>query len=149
MIAKLPGAAIEREPQKVPLTKETEKFKWTQTLSYHEKAKQWCGGEIQFGRKRYEIEADASKKIDPESRVDELLSRILAKLADATTEATYQLTELYNASWVQGRELKPTGIKRRIKIGNSSIRHFFIDVGASASTVITRMCPPNSPMNCL
>ena len=85
------------------------------------KAKQWNEGKIEFRKKRYEITVNADNKDDPVSWVDELLSRILAKLADATTEAAHQLTELYNSSWVQDWELKPAGIKRRIKLTSMSL----------------------------
>ena len=114
--AKLPRAASDRLTQKVPLTEQTKNFKWVAQLSFDAKGKQWIDGEIVYQRKRYEIKVNASKKDDPESWVDLRLSRILAQLSAATKEASHQLAELYNDSWMEDRELSATGVKRRIKL---------------------------------
>ena len=114
--AGIPSSQSERTQMQGPNTRaKTAKINWSQTLSFDKRRKVWLG-QIKVRVRTIDIVVNAPKSAAPPHWAASRLRTILPQLKSAMSAAVAQLTELYNESWVEERELSSTAVRRRIKL---------------------------------
>ena len=101
--------------RKIAPTDHVVKFKWDTQLFWNTDSRMWCGG-VTVRRKKFDVRVDALENSRSLSWVDTRVEKILAQLVPARGEAVRQLTDLYNTTWIEDKELTSATLNRRIRL---------------------------------